>query len=137
MISAQGYSVNLPDWKPELDSNMHVKVADKGYAYAQLAPGKHRIVSLMDFGVHDEAFIDEDRVKLLRKNYENDFKFEKTEGPDADWKDLRSCLRPQSTDDLPIVGAMTHHPNVLLNIGHGGHGLSISFSCAKIIQEMI
>jgi len=58
MISAQGYSVNLPDYAPELDSKMHVKIADKGYAYAQLAPGKHRIVSLMDFGCHDEAFID-------------------------------------------------------------------------------
>jgi glycine/D-amino acid oxidase-like deaminating enzyme len=33
-----------------------------------------------------------------------------------------------------MVGAMTHHPNVLLNIGHGGHGTSISFSCAKIIE---
>ena len=88
----------------------------------------------MDFGCHDEAFIDQDRVNFLRKNYEEDFKIESKE---KDWKDLRSCLRPQSIDDFPIVGALKQQPNVLVNLGHGGHGTSISFSCAKVIDGII
>jgi hypothetical protein len=34
MISAQGYSMDLPDYYPSIDSNLHVKIGDRGYAYA-------------------------------------------------------------------------------------------------------
>ena len=37
---------------------MHLKIVDRGYAYSELEPGKHRIVALMDFGLHDETFVD-------------------------------------------------------------------------------
>ena len=50
---------------------------------------------------------------------------------------MRSCLRPQSIDDLPIIGAMSHFPNVVLNLGHGGHGTSICFGCAKLVQDTL
>lgn len=53
MISAQGYSMDLPDTQKKYDNDMHLKLGDRGYAYAQLEPGKHRIVAFMDFGVHD------------------------------------------------------------------------------------
>lgn len=69
MISAQGYIVDLPDIPEELDTSCHLKVGDKGYAYAQMSPGKHRFVALMDFGMHDKPFVDPERVKYLRKTY--------------------------------------------------------------------
>jgi hypothetical protein len=53
MISAQGYIVDLQDIPKDLDSACHLKNGIKGYAYAQMSPGKHRFVALMDFGLHD------------------------------------------------------------------------------------
>ena len=58
MLSAQGYIVDLPDYPTNLDSKCHLKIGDRGYAYAQMAPGKHRFVALMDFGVYDAPFVD-------------------------------------------------------------------------------
>ena len=34
MISAQGYSMDLPDYDPSIDQDFHVKIGDRGYAYA-------------------------------------------------------------------------------------------------------
>jgi len=135
MISGQGYSVDLPDHDPRLDTNTHVKLGDRGYAYAEIRPGKHRIVAFSDFGCHDEAFIDPERVDHLKQIYEEDFKVVSTEtGANKDnWRNLRTCLRPQSVDDLPMLGPMSYFPNVILNAGHGGHGTSYCFACAKIV----
>ena len=94
MISAQGYSMDLPDYDPSIDSDCHVKIGDKGYAYAQLSPGKHRIVSLMDFGCHQESFIDPVRANHVKSNYNKDFNITPSDPNQADIKNLRSCLRP-------------------------------------------
>lgn len=53
------------------------------------------------------------------------------------YRNLRTCLRPQGHDDLPVLGPMSYYPNVYLNLNHGGHGTSISMACGKIVQEMI
>ena len=71
-ISAQGYSVDLPDMESKHDHSRHVKIGDRGYAYAALQPGKHRVVALMDFGCHDEAFIDPARAQHLLRMLNND-----------------------------------------------------------------
>ena len=73
MISAQGYSIDLPDINKTIDKNIHLKLGDRGYAYTELEPGKHRIVALMDFGCHDEAFIDKERIEHLINMYKQDF----------------------------------------------------------------
>lgn len=92
MISAQGYSFDLPDHDAALHADLHLKLADRGYAYAQLSPGKHRIVSLMDFGLHEEAFLDKERVAHVLGNYRKDFKIDPSET--ESFKNMRSCLRP-------------------------------------------
>ena len=125
----------MPDYAEDKNADLHLKLADKGYAYAQLGPGKHRIVSLMDFGIHEEAFLDKDRVAHVLKNYQNDFKI--TSHESDLFKNMRSCLRPQSVDDLPVIGPMSHFPNVILNLGHGGHGTSIGFACGKLVEGMV
>lgn len=58
---------------PKFDHSRHVKIGDRGYAYAALQPGKHRVVALMDFGCHDEAFIDETRATHLMNMLKEDF----------------------------------------------------------------
>lgn len=125
--------MDLPDYDKSIDQDLHVKIGDKGYAYAQLSPGKHRIVSLMDFGCHQEAFIDPERANHVKSNYYNDFYITPSDPNQPDVKNLRTCLRPQSCDDLPIIGQLSYYPNVVLNAGHGGHGTSISFACAKMV----
>lgn len=37
-------------------------------------------------------------------------------------KMLSSCLRPISADEAPIIGPLSHFPNVILNVGYGAHG---------------
>ena len=91
MISAQGYIVDLKDIPDDLDSACHLKIGDKGYAYAQMSPGKHRFVALMDFGLHDKPFIDQKRVKYLLKTYKQDFKLPNSDG---EWTSVISGLRP-------------------------------------------
>ena len=48
----------------------------------------------------------------------------------------RACLRPMSSDNIPIIGAMTHYPNVVLNVGYGSQGWQC-FGGAKLIEDII
>ena len=73
MITAQGYSVDLPDCDTSFDQDSHLKVGDRGFAYSEMQPGKHRIVAFMDFGIFKKPFIDPARVEFLRKHYEECF----------------------------------------------------------------
>lgn len=50
---------------------------------------------------------------------------------------LNCCFRPTSPDDLPIVGAMKFYPNMFLNAGHSGRGLSYGLVTSKIIEELV
>ena len=59
----------MPDIKTSIDKNLHLKIGDRGYAYTELEPGKHRIVALMDFGCQNEAFIDKERIDHLIRMY--------------------------------------------------------------------
>ena len=86
--------MDLPDYEPSIDQDLHVKIGDRGYAYAQLSPGKHRIVSLMDFGCHNEAFIDPERANHVKSNYNKDFNIIPSDPTQLDVKNLRTCLRP-------------------------------------------
>jgi len=38
---------------------------------------------------------------------------------------------------MPIIGNLQSVPNMIINAGHGGHGLSISFFCAKAVQSLV
>ena len=91
----------------------------------------------MDFGCHQEAFIDPERANHVKSNYNKDFNIVPSDPSQPDVKNLRTCLRPQSCDDLPIIGQLSYFPNVVLNAGHGGHGTSISFACAKMVQDIV
>mmetsp|Transcript_17611 Transcript_17611/g.29738 ORF Transcript_17611/g.29738 Transcript_17611/m.29738 type:complete len:189 (-) Transcript_17611:275-841(-) len=76
MITAQGYTVDLPEVSKDLDKDVHVKIGDKGFAYAQIEPGKHRIVAFMDFGIFDKAFIDQKRKDHLYRLFKECFDLE-------------------------------------------------------------
>ena len=41
-----------------------------------------------------------------------------------------------SFDDLPIIGPMSHFPNVILNLGYGKNTL-LCFGGAKIVEDII
>ena len=52
-------------------------------------------------------------------------------------RNLSSCLRPCTPDDLPIVGPLRLYPNVYLNAGHGGRGTTVGLATSKIVEEMV
>ena len=58
---------------------------------------------------------DERRVR----NFKNFFctSFDKKEV--LNYTDLSINLLAVSPDDRPLVGALRHHPNIFLNVGHG------------------
>jgi glycine/D-amino acid oxidase-like deaminating enzyme len=38
---------------------------------------------------------------------------------------------------MPIVGPMSNFKNIYLNLGHGGHGTSMSFATAQIVHDLV
>jgi len=50
---------------------------------------------------------------------------------------LKTFLRAQTPDDLPIVGSLAGYPNVFLNVGHGTHGLGMSVGCSKAVTDLL
>ena len=66
----------------------------------------------MDFGLFEQPFVDPKRLEFLKKKLKEDFGH-------SDMKKLRNGLRPISPDEMPIIGALSHCPNVILNVGYG------------------
>ena len=52
-------------------------------------------------------------------------------------QNLSTYLRTCSPDDVPVVGALRHHPNVFINSGHGGRSASVSIGSSKVCSEII
>ena len=43
-------------------------------------------------------------------------------------------MRTQSPDDLPVIGALKHYPNVIINSGHGERNAAVSIASAKMLS---
>ena len=50
---------------------------------------------------------------------------------------LKTFLRAQSPDDLPIVGALKFYPNVYINSGHGSHSVGLALACGKATSDLM
>jgi len=49
----------------------------------------------------------------------------------------RSDLRPMSYDDLPIIGRLRNHPNLVLATGHGMLGISMAPGTGKLVADLV
>ena len=114
---------------------MNILLSKAPYSYCQYQPNKQRIAAFVDFGTFTEPFMDDKRIKYLHKVIRKDFGL-----TDADLKEkmklLRSCLRPISPDEVPIIGPLRYHPNVILNVAYGAKGAQ-AFCGSKIVEELI
>ena len=50
---------------------------------------------------------------------------------------MKPVLFGLSPDDLPLVGALKHYPNVYLNVGHGTRASTLSFACSEILSKQV
>ena len=48
-------------------------------------------------------------------------------------KDVKVAMRTQSPDDIPVIGALKHYPNVYVNSGHGERNVALSIASAKLL----
>ena len=49
----------------------------------------------------------------------------------------RSDLRPMSYDDLPIIGRLRNHDNLILATGHGMLGISMAPGTGKLVADLV
>lgn len=49
----------------------------------------------------------------------------------------RSDLRPMSYDDLPLIGRLHKHPNLVLATGHGMLGISMASGTGKLVADLV
>ena len=80
-----------------------------------------RLAVICDFGIFKKPWIDQERLNFGIKQVADDFG---TSVEDIKKRALRTraCLRPMSSDNIPIIGPMRHFPNVLLNVAYGSQG---------------
>jgi D-amino-acid dehydrogenase len=50
---------------------------------------------------------------------------------------VHTCWRPQTPDDLPVVGRSARYGNLYYNSGHGHLGLTRAVGCAKLLSQRI
>lgn len=50
---------------------------------------------------------------------------------------VRSCLRPLTPDDAPIISHIPKYDNVYVNAGHASRGLSYCLGSAEIISQLM
>ena len=91
--------------------------------------------ALVDFCVNSEPFVDPLRVKYLKEKLQIDFGLS-LEEVEKNIKRLRTGLRPMSPDEFPIIGPLSHYPNVFLNVAYGPQGFQ-SLCGSKILESII
>ena len=47
------------------------------------------------------------------------------------------CLRPVSSDDVPIVSKITRHENLYINGGHGSKGLTLALGSGVLMRDIL
>lgn len=50
---------------------------------------------------------------------------------------VRSCFRPVTPDDLPVISVVPNFENVFVNTGHSSKGSSYAFGSAKVLSEVM
>lgn len=56
---------------------------------------------------------------------------------DATLVEARVGFRPVSADRMPVLGALSDHPNVFVAAGHAGYGLELGPYSGKLVAELI
>ena len=126
----KGYSLTLPIKNDAGAPTISVTDFKRKVVYARLG-NELRVAGMADLAGYSSA-IDEERVATLIEQAKEAF-------PDAsDFTTLKPwCgLRPATPKAPPILG-VTPYPRLLLNVGHGALGFTLSMGCAKTVADLI
>ena len=74
--------------------------------------------------------------RLLPPGYLSDFSELRGHADESDIK-LHTCWRPQTADDLPVIGRSAEVDNLYYNSGHGHLGLTRAIGSSKLLSNMI
>lgn len=110
----------------------HLVFEDTKLLLTQIEEGLWRVSAYGDIAGLGEEF-DQRRVRnlisLACKTFDNKEALTK--------ENLRTYFRTCSPDDLPLLGALKHNPNIFINSGHGGRNAAISIASSKLISEIM
>lgn len=126
----KGYSLTAAIMDDAAAPRISVTDVAQKVVYARLG-NQLRVAGMADI-VGADAGIDPARIAQLTRQARHAFPAA------ADWRDLRpwAGLRPATPDGRPILGP-SGLDNLVLNVGHGGLGLTLAFGSAAMIARHI
>lgn len=86
----------------------------------------------VQFTTIDDKEMDPDRVEYMQKTLR-----EVTGWDDIKFENYWTCLRPVSSDDMPIIGKFPKLDNVYVNTGHGSRGCIFAFASSELISHIV
>ena len=130
VVNVRGNSFHI---RPEMpDNGIHLKFLQRGIVTTRFNNGDTRITGLGDLA-GDSTKIDYKRIDYMKHLAGQIFGKEVIQGAFNEWSGLRPC----TPDDNPLVGMISCCNNAILNIGHGGRGMTRGFATSKFVSDGI
>ena len=126
----KGYSLTAPIRPGDLAPQVSVTDFERKVLYARIGD-KLRVAAMADI-VGENLHLDQRRIAGLTQQV-------RTMMPQAaDYASLSAWagLRPATPSGAPIIG-VTRHPNLWLNVGHGGLGFTFACGSARILADLM
>jgi D-amino-acid dehydrogenase len=130
LTPVKGYTLEMDSQSP--NTNTHLMFEDSNLYAGQVGENKWKIQGFGDLtGMDDE--LEQRRVRNFRNT--TILHVDKKEGLKT--KDIKVAMRCCSPDDLPVIGALKHYPNIYLNAGHGARSAALGISSSKLLSEIL
>ncbi|MEE8662800.1 MAG: FAD-dependent oxidoreductase [Acetobacter sp.] len=129
LYGLKGYSLTVQA-SPELLPNISVTDYDNRIVYARLGE-KLRVAAMVDIGAQNTTPAPR-RIETLKALASRTL----PEAGPYDSSEIWSGLRPATPTGVPIIGK-TQYRNLLLNVGHGALGFTLSCGSAETILNII
>jgi D-amino-acid dehydrogenase len=126
----KGYSLTAPIREGDLAPQVSVTDFERKVLYARIGD-KLRVAAMADI-VGENLDLDRRRIAGLTQQVRTMMPQAADYGSITAW----AGLRPATPSGSPIIGA-TRHPNLWLNVGHGGLGFTFACGSARILAELM
>lgn len=129
LYGLKGYSLSTQP-SPGLVPSVSVTDYDNRVVYAGLG-GRLRVAAMVDIGAQD-THLNPKRLGELRALVNETLPGALGQGDDTPW----AGLRPATPTGVPIINC-TRYDNLLLNVGHGALGFTLSVGSALRLKEIV
>jgi D-amino-acid dehydrogenase len=127
---AKGYVIEFESNDCKLNNALFFE--DKVFGLVKYANNRLRIFGILEFKGFDTSFSNK-KFKSMLKHTVSKLPCLK----DAKLIEMKSCLRPFSPDELPIIGFTKNYDNLVLACGHGRFGFMLSLITGEIVEKLI